>query len=242
MTKARVWPRSDAPGLCFANIIPVTDHDKRSLSGLASTPVVESDGPRLGRRPIPMLRARILHSAMDLFGERVFDDVPIDEVAAHAGVGKGSVYRQFGSKEQLYAESVIEGFVQLCNQIEAGLTGASSVDDRIAIIVRHTLNYFWTRRQFFVLLRDPAKLPRVQEVRYRRERGRLSSLIREVLREGAGSGVIRHDLDFDLLSESLLGMIRGVQRYKGPDVEPEEAARTVIATFLHGSFERPELR
>jgi AcrR family transcriptional regulator len=198
--------------------------------------------PRLGRRPIPMLRARILKSAIELFGERSFDDVSIDEVAAHAGVGKGSVYRQFGSKEQLYAESVIEGFVQLRNQIETGLTGASSVPERITAIVRHTLVYFWTRRQFFVLLRDPTKLPRAQEVRYRGERGHLSALVSEVLREGASNGLIRADLDFDLLSESLLGMIRGVQRYKGPDVQPEEAARTVVATFLHGSMTEPESR
>jgi AcrR family transcriptional regulator len=196
--------------------------------------------PRPGRRPIPMLRARILKSAMELFGERGFEDVPIDEVAAHASVGKGSVYRQFGSKEQLYAESVIEGFVQLRNQIEAGLTGAATIPERIAAIVRHTLVYFWTRRHFFVLLRDPAKLPRAQEVRYRRERGHLSSLISEILREGASTGLIRGDLDFDLLSESLLGMIRGVQRYKGPNVQPEDAAHAVVSTFLHGSMTGPE--
>jgi len=220
----------------------VIDHNKGKLPRLGPTLTAAAPEPRLGRRPIPMLRARILKSAIELFGERSFDDVPIDEVAARAGVGKGSVYRQFGSKEQLYAESVIEGFVQLRNQIEAGLTGAASIPERIAAIVRHTLVYFWTRRQFFVLLRDPAKLPRAQEVRYRRERGHLAALISAVLREGASSGLIRDDLDFDLLSESLLGMIRGVQRYKGPDVQPEEAARTVVATFLHGSMAGPTSR
>lgn len=209
---------------------------------MGSTRTELAGEPRLGRRPIPMLRARILKSAMELFGERSFDDVPIDEVAAHAGVGKGSVYRQFGSKEQLYAESVIEGFVQLRNQIEAGLTGAASLSERIATIVRHTLVYFWTRRQFFVLLRDPTKLPRTQEVRYRSERGHLASLVSEVLREGASSGLIRDDLDFDLLSESLLGMIRGIQRYKGPNIQPEQAAHTVVATFLHGSMTEPKSR
>ena len=120
-----------------------------------------------------MLRARILHSAMELFGEKGFDDVPIDDVAARAGVGKGSVYRQFGSKEQLYAASVIEGFVQLRNQIETALAQAASIPERITTIVHHTVSYFWTRRQFFILLRDPAKLPREQEIRYRGARAAL---------------------------------------------------------------------
>jgi AcrR family transcriptional regulator len=191
--------------------------------------------PRPGRRPIPMLRARILQSAMELFGERRFEDVPIDDIAARAGVGKGSVYRQFGSKEQLYAASVIEGFIQLRNQIETALAMAQSIPERISAIVHHTLAYFWTRRQFFVLLRDPTKLPRAQEVRYRKERGQLSAMVSEVLREGARHRLIRHDLDFDLMAESLLGMIRGIQRYKADHVTLEEAVKTAVTTFLYGS-------
>lgn len=192
--------------------------------------------PRPGRRPIPMLRARILHSAMELFGEKDFAEVPIDDIATRAGVGKGSVYRQFGSKEQLYAASVIEGFIQLRNQIEAALARPTSIPERITVIVHHTLAYFWTRRQFFILLRDPTKLPRAQELRYRKERGQLSALVSAVLREGADSGIIRGDLDFDLMAESMLGMIRGVQRYKADHVALEDAVHTVVETFLGGAL------
>ncbi|HEY2105244.1 MAG TPA: TetR/AcrR family transcriptional regulator [Candidatus Binataceae bacterium] len=212
--------------------------DKGRLIRFGPRRVEEAGEPRPGRRPIPMLRARILHSAMELFGEKGFEDVPIDDVAARAGVGKGSVYRQFGSKEQLYAASVIEGFAQLRNQIDTALAQAASIPERITAIVHHTVSYFWTRRQFFILLRDPTKLPREQEVRYRKERGQLSALISEVLREGARSGSIRDDLDFDLMAESLLGMIRGIQRYRAAHVILEDTVHTVVSTFLHGSSAR----
>jgi len=187
-----------------------------------------------------MLRARILQSAMELFGEKGFPDVPIDQIAARAGVGKGSVYRQFGSKEQLYAASVMEGFVQLRNQIEIALGAAPSIPERIRAIVYHTLSYFWTRRQFFVLLRDPTKLPRSQEVRYHKERGQLAALVSQVLREGARDGLIRGDLDFELMAESLLGMIRGIQRYKGDHVALEDAVQIAVTTFLYGSSSPPD--
>jgi AcrR family transcriptional regulator len=216
------------------------NNDKGRLVRLGPRRSEGTGEPRPGRRPIPMLRARILQSAMDLFGERGFEDVPIDDVAARAGVGKGSIYRQFGSKEQLYAASVIEGFVQLRNQIEKALAAAPSIPERITTIVHHTMAYFWTRRQFFILLRDPAKLPRAQEVRYRRERGQLSGLISEVLREGARGGLIRNDLDFELMTESLLGMMRGVQRYKSEQVVLEDAVHTVVATFLDGGSVRTD--
>jgi len=193
---------------------------------------------RAGRRPIPMLRARILGSAMELFGERGFDAVPVDDVAARAGVGKGSVYRQFKSKEELYAASVIEGFVQLRQQIEAALAAPAPIPARIRTIVQHTLAFFWTRRQFFILLRDPTKLPRARESRYQRERTQLSAVISGVLREGAAAGVLRADLDFDLLTEVLLGMMRGVNRYKAEHVSVEQAAEIVVTTFLNGSLAR----
>jgi AcrR family transcriptional regulator len=109
----------------------VSSKDKGRLIRFGPRRVEGAGEPRPGRRPIPMLRARILHSAMELFGERGFEDVPIDDVAARAGVGKGSIYRQFGSKEQLYAASVIEGFAQLRNQIETALAQAASIPDRI---------------------------------------------------------------------------------------------------------------
>jgi AcrR family transcriptional regulator len=210
------------------------DQKRLTRGGPNRTP--GADEVRVGRRPIPMLRARILHSAMELFGEKGFDAVPVDAVAARAGVGKGSVYRQFGSKEELYAASVIEGFVLLRGQIETALADAASIPERIRTIVLHTLSFFWNRRQFFILLRDPTKLPRAREIHYQRERGQLSSLMSAVLREGAAAGVLRSDLDFDLLTEALLGMMRGINRYKGRHVSLDDAVNTVVATFLDGSL------
>ena len=192
---------------------------------------------RRGRPPIPGLRERILHSASELFGEKGFECVLTDEVAARAGVGKGSVYRQFASKEELYAAAVIEGLVQLRTRIEQALSGAQSIVERVTLIVRLTISYFWDRRQFFAMLRDPAKVSPRTEARYRKERGQLALLISEVLAEGARDGTIRADLDFSLMAEALLGMMRGIQRYKGDSVLIEEAIQTVVSVFMGGGFQ-----
>ena len=197
-----------------------------------------SDKRKRGRRPIPLLRQRIIRSATELFGEKGFEEVLTDEVALHAGVGKGSVYRQFGSKEQLYAAAVIEGFTQLRGQIEAALFHARSDEERLTTIVREAMNYFWTRRQFFVLLRDPTKLPRAQETRYRNERGQLARLVSSVLREAGDQGRVRIDLNFDLLAECLLGMMRGVQRHKRETARLEDAIHTIVSVFLYGCSRR----
>lgn len=45
---------------------------------------------------------RVLDVAFDLFTERPYDDVSLEEIATHAGVTKRTVLRRFGSKEELF--------------------------------------------------------------------------------------------------------------------------------------------
>ena len=199
-----------------------------------------AEGVVFGRPRIPMLREKILRSAIGLFAEKGFDQVLIDEIAAGAGVGKGSVYRQFSSKEELYTVVVIEGYIDLRTRTAAALENAQSMPEAVTTIVRQIVSYFWDRLDFFELLRNPTKLPRTYENRYRSERQKLARVISTVLAQGATGGVIRDDLDPQLLVESLFGMIRGIQRYRrgAVSLSQEEVVRTVVSVFLDGCSRR----
>jgi AcrR family transcriptional regulator len=61
---------------------------------MASTPT------RPLRRDAERNRQRILQAAQQVFAERGLD-VSLDDIAAHAGLGVGTVYRRFASKEEL---------------------------------------------------------------------------------------------------------------------------------------------
>ena len=199
-------------------------------------PIRRKDGR--GRPSTPFLRERILLSAAELFAEKEFDLVLIDEVAAHAGVGKGSVYRQFKSKEELYAAAVIKGFSELQSEIRAALAGCTPMREQIATIVRHSLRFFWSRRQFFALLRDPKALRPSQERQYQAQRNDLSRLISEVLDDGIKRGEMRPGIDTRMAAESLLGMMRGINRYAREYTIPERAVEIVTSIFLDGCTAR----
>ncbi|MGA7869263.1 MAG: TetR/AcrR family transcriptional regulator [Candidatus Binatus sp.] len=197
-----------------------------------SLPIRRKDGR--GRPSTPFLRERILRSATELFAEREFELVLIDEIAAHAGVGKGSVYRQFKSKEELYAAVVINGFAELQREIRTALAGCTSMREQIAAIVHHALKFFWTRRQFFALLRDPKALPPLQERQYRAQRNDLSRLISGVLDDGVQRGAMRAGIDTRIAAESLLGMMRGINRYGREYTTPDRAVDIITSIFLDG--------
>lgn len=65
-----------------------------------------ADGAELGAEA----RERILESAIDLFTTQAYAEVTISDIAGAAGMAKGSVYRHFSSKEELF-EAMIDQMV-----------------------------------------------------------------------------------------------------------------------------------
>jgi AcrR family transcriptional regulator len=54
-------------------------------------------------------RAAILAAAREVFGERGYAQGTIREIAGRAGVTHGLVVRHFGTKDQLFADSLLDG-------------------------------------------------------------------------------------------------------------------------------------
>jgi AcrR family transcriptional regulator len=86
--------------------------------------------PKRGRPADPSLPARrrqeILDAASELFAKRGYANMDIESLARLAGVGKGTVYRYFTGKRQLFRATVthemdklgvIADFVDACRRI-----------------------------------------------------------------------------------------------------------------------------
>lgn len=57
----------------------------------------------------PCKRSRILAEASSFFAQRGFENTEVQAIADAAGVGKGTVYRYFGSKAELFMAAVDHG-------------------------------------------------------------------------------------------------------------------------------------
>ena len=72
-------------------------------SGCEGAAIGDCRGERPLRRDAERNRQRILHAAAQVFTQRGLD-ATLDDVARHAGVGVGTVYRRFPDKETLVGE------------------------------------------------------------------------------------------------------------------------------------------
>jgi AcrR family transcriptional regulator len=235
----RRWRKRSPKNRDFFAILDPQVQFQDNMARKAATSLSKPPKRTRGRPSIPFLRETILSHAGELFAKTDFALVSVDEVAARSGVGKGSIYRQFGSKEALYATVVIEGFKHLQSEIRTALNCSISTRDQIETVVRHTLMYFWPRRQFFALLRDPTALPASLERSYRNQRHELAKIVGAILIEGVKRGTLRAGLDSRIAAESLLGMLRGINRYCREYTTPESAADAVLSIFLDGCAAKP---
>ena len=65
----------------------------------------------MGQRPLTTERAterrqQLLKAALEVFGQKDFDDVSVDEIADAAGVSHGLIFQYFGTKKDLYIATV----------------------------------------------------------------------------------------------------------------------------------------
>lgn len=62
-------------------------------------------------------KERILKAAFELFSEKPYDEVTVDEVAKQAGVSKGGLFHYFPSKYELAKESLFYGLERWMREI-----------------------------------------------------------------------------------------------------------------------------
>ena len=98
------------------------------------------DGTRPLRRDAERNRQRILQAAAEVFNERGLD-VSLDEIARHAGVGVGTVYRRFRTKEELVEALFMDRLGQVATIAEQALaapdpwSGLASFMERMAEVM-----------------------------------------------------------------------------------------------------------
>jgi AcrR family transcriptional regulator len=69
--------------------------------------VKESSRPR-GRPRSASARPTILGATLELLADRGFAETTIDAIATRAGVGRNTIYRRWSSKEELFADALLE--------------------------------------------------------------------------------------------------------------------------------------
>jgi AcrR family transcriptional regulator len=157
-----------------------------------------------GRPRSEEARSAILRSTLQLLGKNGFSDLTIEDVSAHAGVGKTTVYRWWPNKAALIADAFASSTTQKLHFPDTG-----SLRTDMSQQMRQLVKVFRSRRGRIVSAILAAGQSDREVIAAFRERF-LKPRRREAyatLRRGIVRGELRKEMDLDLLLDSLYGPI-----------------------------------
>jgi AcrR family transcriptional regulator len=175
----------------------------------------------------------ILEAASHVFAAKEFHQVLVDEVAAEAGIGKGTVYRYFQTKEDLYFSTILRGLDRLHEILSAALPQEPSPVRRLEQIARETLSFFWNKRSLLMLLYREERRMTARREEFRTRRDRILRLVQEALLQGIERREFR-GVEARIGAEMFLGMIRGVNLFRREEDKLDALVSEVMAVFTHG--------
>lgn len=183
-------------------------------------------------------RSEIMKATEKLFASRRFHEITLDEVIREARVGKGTVYRYFKDKDDLFFETAMNGYEQLCELLR-DVPDDVPFEDQLVAACAQISAFFQRRRSLFRMMHSEdsrayghrAEFKR----RWRERRRKIDAAMSDILRRGVDEGVLRTDVRPDILSRLLLGMLRtysrALSRGRGEDLE----LNLVVDIFLNGA-------
>lgn len=185
------------------------------------------------QRPDEKKRQLIAATAARLFATRPFHKVTLDEVAAQARVGKGTVYIYFSSKEDLYFSLIYDGFAALVERMEGQLGSGVKLTPRATLrqIVAQLVEFAFAHPHFFELMRTAAN--QMKQPRWERRRRALMSLIERTIRRGNACGDMA-DPRPELTAVCVPGLVRSVILYAPRSLGVEAMTNHIVTLVERG--------
>ena len=138
--------------------------------------------------------AEILAAALDCFAERGFAATRLDDIAARAGVTKGTLYLYFPGKQELFEALVREELLPNVERLEAAAAGPGSAADLLARLFAVWADHVVPSRISVLpklVLAEAGNFPELARFYLREVVHRAFRLLRSILRRGVEAGEFR---------------------------------------------------
>jgi TetR/AcrR family fatty acid metabolism transcriptional regulator len=212
---------------------------KESKEGKGNKEVEETREAKEAKEKSPRNRRQeIIMAALGIFSEKGFHYARIEEVALAAGIGKGTVYEYFRSKEELLGAAVRYEMEDMARQVKSKVDQAATVKDKLKAMVE-TVMVRHHKGCYLGLNMNPADMGKAmkefqgiileQDLLWQ-------EWLKEMIAAGVASGEIR-PVDSQLFLGALMGAVIHLLRPWNSvwdNYEPQEAAEQVADFFFAG--------
>ena len=186
-------------------------------------------------------KEKILSALEAILPEKRFHEITLDEVAQTAKVGKGTIYRYFENKEDLFFQLVIRGFDELCAMLEEHPAPRENEDfvAHLIVVCEQISQFFRERRAFLQVTHSHeglvARMRQKNRERWFKHRQRLVCALGGVLECGIVAGEISDALPLKTQARFLLSLLRGRRQMFEDQPSERPSIEATVNIFLFGS-------
>jgi AcrR family transcriptional regulator len=185
------------------------------------------------RTKTPQQASKILDSAARLFGTHRFHEVRMADIAAEAGVGKGTLYRYFHDKEELYLALLTRLADEFLQQVAVVTAGPGSARQRLEQFAAVVIEYFDSQPHLLDLIqRAEVRSEQGRTFPWQKSREELPKLVETLFRRGEECGEFKV-IDPGVTVLMFLGGLRSLIRF-GERPRPSDLACRIVTGFLEG--------
>ena len=182
-------------------------------------------------------------AALELFVEKGFAATRLDDVAARAGVSKGTLYLYFDSKEALFKAVIEEGIVP---RFEAVEQSAANFSGSSAELLRYLIGAWWEQIGSTplagvakLIISESRNFPEIARYYNDHVIAQARSLVRSALERGVARGEFRTidlEIAIDVIFSPLLMLVlsRFSLCFCGGANDPEAFLRTHLDLLIQG--------
>lgn len=200
-----------------------------------STDATEKSAPRRGRPGHD--QETVMRRAIDVFNRRGYDGTSMEDLARELGFTKSAIYHHVPSKSHLLEAALDEGLGALSRALDEARASdtetssyerlRSAVTESVVVLVDHL-----PAVTLLLRVRGNSAIELDALRRRRKIDADLAALVRDAVDEGA----LRTDIDPDLISRLLFGMVNSLTEWYKPE-GPQDAhtvARAVATLAFDG--------
>jgi AcrR family transcriptional regulator len=176
-------------------------------------------------------RAAIIKTAARLFARSPYHEVRLDDVAASAKIGKGTVYLYFKNKEDLYDSLVLDGFSRAVDRLRELAAEPGAAWERLERLICELVKWAIENPHFFQMMRRASS----EQVRPKlsRKRKELGELFEGIIRQGIAEGVL-DDPAPELTGQFIPAFVRSAVKFGPGNLPAEDLVRHILRVLGRG--------
>jgi len=216
-----------------------------------STAIFPEGGERLDDPSDPRTnekRERILRAALEVCAQRGVAAARMEEIAARAGVSKGTLYRFFESKEDLLLATILASYERGRMYVDADLQAARDPRDLLArlcngltdVLVQVGAHARVHYQAWGITASTPASEAKLLAF-MRAFHAERDQMIEDLIRAGQDAGLFRRDVQPRVVADAVTALLSGFiyRATFDPRAASREALRACFDSLVRGFLEQP---